>query len=75
MTVARQPLKIMIIPVTGETYAQEVAKHKGRLLIDFYTPTCPPCRMMAPILDQIASEQNEKLKQFFFGGSDGTNAN
>jgi len=52
----------MIIAVTGNTYRQEVAEHKGRLLIDFYTPTCPPCRMMVPILDQIASEQNEKLK-------------
>src|ERR1700690_1034035 len=52
----------MIITVTGDNYQEEVKKHKGRLLIDFYTPTCPPCRMMSPILDQIASEQGEKLK-------------
>ena len=62
MTVASHPFFIMIITVTEDTYPQEVKNHKGRLLIDFYTPTCPPCRMMSPILDQIASEQNAKLK-------------
>ena len=52
----------MILTVTGDNYSLEVVKHKGRLLIDFYTATCPPCRMMAPILEQIASERGEKLK-------------
>jgi thioredoxin-like negative regulator of GroEL len=52
----------MIITVTGDNYPQEVEKHKGRLLIDFYTPTCPPHRMMSSILDQIASEQSETQK-------------
>jgi len=52
----------MITTVTETNFAQEVAGHAGRVLIDFYTPTCPPCRAFAPTLEQIATEQSEKLK-------------
>ncbi len=52
----------MITSVTQDTYSQEVQNHSGPVLIDFYTPTCPPCRAMAPLLDQIANERGEKLK-------------
>ena len=52
----------MITHVTESNFEQEVEKQQGKVLIDFYTPTCPPCRMFAPILDQIAAEQAGKLK-------------
>ena len=52
----------MIINVTESNYQQEVQAHAGRVLIDFYTPTCPPCRAFAPTLEQIATEQADKLK-------------
>ena len=52
----------MITAVTEDNYQQEVESYPGRVLIDFYTPTCPPCRAFAPILDQIATEQADKLK-------------
>ena len=52
----------MITHVTETNFEQEVEKHPGKVLIDFYTPTCPPCRMFAPILDEIATEQAGKLK-------------
>ena len=52
----------MITTVTEDNYQQEVESYPGRVLIDFYTPTCPPCRMFAPTLDQIAAEQAGKLK-------------
>ena len=52
----------MITQITQSNYQAEVANHAGRVLIDFYTPTCPPCRMFAPILDEIAAEQAGKLK-------------
>jgi thioredoxin 1 len=52
----------MVTHVTNDTFEQEVSHHHGRVLIDFYTPTCPPCRMMAPVLDQIASERAPALK-------------
>ncbi len=52
----------MITTVTETNYQQEVQSHAGRVLIDFYTPTCPPCRAFAPTLEQIATEQADKLK-------------
>ena len=52
----------MITSVTENTFKQEVEDHAGRVLIDFYTPTCPPCRAFAPVLEQIATEQADKLK-------------
>ena len=52
----------MITSVTEDNFKQEVEFHAGRVLIDFYTPTCPPCRAFAPTLEQIAAEQADKLK-------------
>jgi thioredoxin len=52
----------MITQITQNNYQNEVANHAGRVLIDFYTPTCPPCRAMAPTLEQIAAEQQGNLK-------------
>jgi thioredoxin len=52
----------MITSVTEDNFQQEVELHAGRVLIDFYTPTCPPCRAFAPTLEQIATEQAGKIK-------------
>jgi thioredoxin 1 len=52
----------MITNVTEDNFQQEVEGHAGRVLIDFYTPTCPPCRAFAPTLEQIATEQIGKIK-------------
>lgn len=52
----------MITSVTEDNFKQEVETHAGRVLIDFYTPTCPPCRAFAPTLEEIATEQSGKLK-------------
>ena len=52
----------MITNINQDNYQQEVEAHAGRVLIDFYTPTCPPCRAFAPTLEQIAAEQAGSLK-------------
>ena len=52
----------MTTSVTKNSFQQEVESHAGRVLIDFYTPTCPPCRAFAPTLEQIAEEQAATLK-------------
>ena len=49
----------MITAVTEATFQNEVNDHPGHVVIDFYTPSCPPCRAMAPILDQVAAEHPE----------------
>ena len=48
--------------VTNANFDAEVLKSKEPVLVDFYTDTCPPCRMMAPVLAEIETEANGSLK-------------
>lgn len=54
----------MAIPtvVTDETFHQEVLESDKPTLVDFWAVWCGPCRMVAPMVDQIAHEQAGKLK-------------
>lgn len=49
------------VAVTDETFAQHVENAEGPVLVDFWAPWCGPCRMVAPILDQISDELGGKL--------------
>jgi thioredoxin-like negative regulator of GroEL len=51
----------MITNVTEDNFQQEVEGHAGRVLIDFYTPTCPPCRAFAPTLEQTGKIKVVKI--------------
>jgi thioredoxin 1 len=48
--------------VTDDTFETEIEKHSGLAIVDFWATWCGPCRMIAPILDQIAVEQAGKVK-------------
>lgn len=50
------------IEITDENFEQEVLKSNLPVLVDFWAVWCGPCKMIAPIVEQLAAEYNGKLK-------------
>ncbi|NIG97975.1 MAG: thioredoxin TrxA [Serratia symbiotica] len=50
-----------IIQLTDNSFDSNVLKTEGSILVDFWAGWCGPCKMMAPILDEIAEEFAGKL--------------
>ncbi len=45
-----------IINITNENFEDEILKSRGKVLLDFWAAWCGPCKMVAPVLEQIAAE-------------------
>ena len=45
-----------VIDITKNNFKEEVADYKGTVLLDFWAVWCGPCRMVSPIVDEIAEE-------------------
>jgi thioredoxin 1 len=50
------------VAVTDGTFQSEVLEAETPVLVDFWAEWCQPCKMVAPILDKIANDQEGRLK-------------
>jgi thioredoxin 1 len=51
-----------ITNVTDQSFEDEVLKASGPVLVDYWAEWCGPCKMIAPVLEEIARDYNGKLK-------------
>jgi thioredoxin 1 len=51
-----------IVTLTDQNFEQEVLKSGTPVLVDFWAEWCGPCKMVAPILDELATEYGAKVK-------------
>ena len=47
--------------LTDATFDDEVSKSATPVIVDFWAPWCGPCRMVGPVIDQIAEEHADKV--------------
>ena len=50
-----------IIQLTDDSFESDVLKASGLVLVDFWAEWCGPCKMIAPLLDDIASEYEDQV--------------
>ena len=51
-----------ILYLTDDTFEEEVLKSSAPVLVDYWAEWCGPCKMIAPILDEIAGEYGDRIK-------------
>ena len=51
-----------IVHISDESFEEEVLQSERPVLIDYWAEWCGPCKMIAPVLDEIATEYSDRLK-------------
>lgn len=51
----------MVVEINKDNWSSEVLEYTGTVIVDFYGNWCMPCKMLAPIVDKVAEENDIKL--------------
>ena len=51
-----------VLKITENNFEEEVMKSDRKVIVDFYAEWCGPCKMMSPVIDEIAEELGDKVK-------------
>jgi thioredoxin 1 len=53
---------LLTLTLTEKTFDEEINGAEGAVLVDFWAEWCGPCKMIAPVLDEIAKDNPESLR-------------